>query len=217
MVGRCDAILTFVHNITDKLVDGKTPYERRFNNTFAGPLYPFGCEIEYKPSSKKVQNEVHPLGSKLLSGIFLGYYLKPGGLYDGDLFYADWEDFEKADSVSFIPLRRVKAAELFPVMCSRNLKFPLADGRVTQPPSPFCVDRTRNRRCRCIAWSDEINDDALGDNDADDGENVELQDNEDVVQDPLEADDMQDDVAPLGGRIDADKVMRTKTTAISGH
>ena len=187
---------TFVHNVTDKLADGKTPYERRFNNTFAGPLYPFGCEIEYKPSSKKVQNEMHPLGSKLLSGIFFGYHLKTGGLYDGDLFYADWEDFAKAESVSLIPLRRVKSAEMFPKMYSGNFKFPLADGRVTQPPSPFCEDRTRNRRCRSIAWSDEIEDDALADNDADDGRIAELQDSEDVVQDPLEADDVQDDVAP---------------------
>ena len=149
---------------------------------------------------------MHPLGSKLLSGIFLGYYLKPEGLYDGDLFYADWEDFKKADSVSNIPLMRVKAAEMIPIKYSGNFKFPLADGRVIQPPSPFCVDRIRNRRSRCITWSDEIIDDALGDNDTDDGQNVELQDNEEVAQEPMEADDLQDDVAPLGGRIDADKV-----------
>ena len=95
---------------------------------------------------------------------------------------------------------------MFPIMCSGNFKFPLADGRVTQPPSPFCVDRIRNHRSRCIVWSDEITDDALGDNDADDGNNVELQDNEDVAQDPMEDDDMQDDGAPLGGRIEGDKI-----------
>ena len=108
--------------------------------------------------------------------------------------------------MSHIPLRRVRAAEMFPIKYSGNFKSSPADGRITQPPSPFCVGRTRNRRSRCITWSDEIIDDALGDNDADDGRDAELQDNEEVAQEPVEPDDLQDDVAPLGGRIDADKV-----------
>lgn len=54
-----------VRNFTDKQTEiGKTPYEQRFNNKFNGPVYPFGCEIEYKPSSPTILNEMHPLGSK---------------------------------------------------------------------------------------------------------------------------------------------------------
>ena len=53
-------------------------------------------------------------------------------------------------------------------------------------------------------WSDEIADDALGDDDADDDGNAEPQDDEEVDQGPL--DDDMDDLMPLGGRIDSDKV-----------
>ena len=34
-------------------------------------MYPFGCEVDYKPSSPKVQNQIHPLGSKRLKGVFI--------------------------------------------------------------------------------------------------------------------------------------------------
>ena len=70
---------TFVHNIADKLSDGKTPYEKRFGVKFSGPLYPFGCEITYKPSSPVVKQQMHPLGSKVLRGVFLGYKQRMGG------------------------------------------------------------------------------------------------------------------------------------------
>ena len=61
---------TFVHNVSDKLSDGMTPYEKRFGIKFDGPLYPFGCEIHYKPSSPVVQSQMHPMGSKTLAAVF---------------------------------------------------------------------------------------------------------------------------------------------------
>ena len=60
----------FLHCYADKLWDGTTAYEKRFGTPFKGPLIPFGAEVDYKPSSKKVINEMHPFGSKLLPSIF---------------------------------------------------------------------------------------------------------------------------------------------------
>ena len=41
----------FLKDVIDPTADGKTSYEKRFGVKFSGPLYPFGCEITYKPSS----------------------------------------------------------------------------------------------------------------------------------------------------------------------
>ena len=101
---------TFLHSCVDKLADGETPYQKRFKNKFQGPIIPFGCEVEYKPSSQKVHNQMHPFGTKLLPGIFIGYYLEDGGRWhpsNGDLFVADWEDIKSADRASEIPIRRI--------------------------------------------------------------------------------------------------------------
>ena len=43
----------FLRCVVDKMVsDNKTPHERRFGVLCAGPAYPFGCEVEYLPTSK---------------------------------------------------------------------------------------------------------------------------------------------------------------------
>ena len=103
----------FVHNITDQLGDGVTAYKKRFGANFAGPLYPFGCEVEYKPSSPKMQNQMHPFGNKTLPGLFLGYHQHPGGMYSGDMFLVDWEDLAKAERASDVPIRRIKEKKSF--------------------------------------------------------------------------------------------------------
>ena len=38
---------TYLRNVTDKLSDGKTPYERRFGQPLKGPIIPFGSLVEY--------------------------------------------------------------------------------------------------------------------------------------------------------------------------
>ena len=66
---------TYLQNIQDLLSDGKTPYQRRFGEPFKGPIIPFGSLVEYYPISAKDQSEVHQLGKKVLTGLFLGYAL----------------------------------------------------------------------------------------------------------------------------------------------
>ena len=115
----------------------------------------FGCEIMYKPSSLVILTEMRPLGSKLLPGIFLGYYTRPGGLYDGDLFFADWDDIANAALASSIPIRRAKAWSYSRTCTPGKYSFPLAGGCLSQPPSPFCTRKLRSRRCRIISFVHE--------------------------------------------------------------
>ena len=51
---------------------------------------------------------MHPLGGKLLPAIFLGYSQDSGGLWNGDLLLADWEDIGTAERMQVIPERRIK-------------------------------------------------------------------------------------------------------------
>ena len=58
----------YLRDIQDLLSDGKIPYERRFGETFKGPIIPF-------PISKKDKSRIHQFGKKVLPGLFLGYAL----------------------------------------------------------------------------------------------------------------------------------------------
>ena len=67
---------TYLRNVQDLLLDGKTPYERRFGKPFKGPIIPFGSLVEYYPISlEKDQSRIHQFGKKVLPGLFLGYAL----------------------------------------------------------------------------------------------------------------------------------------------
>ena len=66
---------TYLRNIQDLLSDGKTPYERRFGETFKGPLIPFAAMVEYHTISGKDILRLHQFGPKVLPGKFFGYVL----------------------------------------------------------------------------------------------------------------------------------------------
>ena len=180
---------TFVHNVSDKLSDGMTPYEKRFGIKFDGPLYPLGCEVQYKPSSPVVQSQMHPMGSKTLAGVFLGYKQKVGGDWSGDLLVADWEDFEKADHVGNIPVRSIKAAEITPTWYSNDFRFPLATGVLRQPVNAS-LPKERNRQSRAVVWEDTSADEQI----PDDGE---LEEEQLVDEEELEPSDKLEE---SGGR-----------------
>ena len=64
---------TYLRNVTDLLSDGKTPYERRFGQTFKGPIIPFGSLVEYHPITAKDQSRMYQFGKKVLAGLSFGY------------------------------------------------------------------------------------------------------------------------------------------------
>ena len=55
---------TYLRNVKDLLSDGKTPYERRFEQPFKGPIIPFGSLVEFHPSTAKDQSRIINLERK---------------------------------------------------------------------------------------------------------------------------------------------------------
>ena len=89
-------------------------YERRFGKPFKGPIIPFGSLVEYYPISAKDQSRIHQFGKKVLLGLFLGYALYAGGIWNGDTLVADIEELETMDA-SEIYSERLNAKEvMFP-------------------------------------------------------------------------------------------------------
>ena len=43
-----------------------TPYERRFGESFKGPIIPFGALVEYLPNSERDKARIHQFGKKVL-------------------------------------------------------------------------------------------------------------------------------------------------------
>ena len=54
-----------VRNVQDILADGETPHERRFGESFKGPIIPFGALVEYLPSSARDQARIHQIGDRM--------------------------------------------------------------------------------------------------------------------------------------------------------
>ena len=75
----------YLRIIQDLLPDGTTPCERRFGKPFNGPIIPFGSLLEYHPSSAKDQSRIHQFGKTVLPGLFLGYALHAGRIWNGDI------------------------------------------------------------------------------------------------------------------------------------
>ena len=82
---------TYLRNVTDLYLMGKTPYERRFGQPFKGPIIPFGSLVEYHPITANDQSRIHQFGKKVLPGLFLRYALYAGGNLKGDVLIADPE------------------------------------------------------------------------------------------------------------------------------
>ena len=122
-------VTPFLRNVTDLLSDGKTPYERRFGQTFKGPIIPFGSLVEYHSITSKDQSRIHQFGKKVLPGLFLGYALYAGRLWKGDVLIADFEELETMDA-SEIYSKRLDAKEVIFPKENGEFIFPIADGRI---------------------------------------------------------------------------------------
>ena len=118
----------FLRNVVDVLYQGQTSYHTRYGEDFRGPIIPFGAEIQYKPISPKDQKRVHKVGTKMLSGVFVGYAQRQGGGWTGDLEICDWENIQNAEHSSEIHVKRFKANEVQVMMLGDKHRFPLYEG-----------------------------------------------------------------------------------------
>ena len=84
--------------------------------------------VEYYPITAKDQSRIHQFGKKVLPGLFLGYALYAGGIWKGDVLFADLEELETMDA-SEIYSKRLNAKEvIFPKQ--GEFIFRIADGRI---------------------------------------------------------------------------------------
>ena len=114
---------TYLRHIQDLLSDGETPYERRFGEPFKGPIIPFVSLVEYHPISAKDQSRIHQFGKKVLPGLFFGYALYAGWIWNGDIMVADIEELETMDA-SEIYSERLNAKEvIFPKEMENSFGF----------------------------------------------------------------------------------------------
>ena len=122
---------TYLRNVTVLLSEGKTPYERRFGQPFKGLkdlLFHFSL-VEYYPITAKDQSRIHQFGKKVLPGLFLGYALYAGGIWKGDVLFADLEELETMDA-SEINSKRLNVKEVIFPKEEGEFIFPVADGRI---------------------------------------------------------------------------------------
>ena len=75
----CQNAYCFLRKVVDEQRSGHTSYYARYGENFGGPVVPVSAEVSYKPITQKDIDRLHKLGSKMLSGIFLGYEQNVGG------------------------------------------------------------------------------------------------------------------------------------------
>ena len=80
----------YLRNIEDLLAYGKTLYERRFGEHFAGLELQFGAKVEYHPITVKGKASLHQAGKALLSDV-----LHAGGSWKRDIVVAAAEGLEE--------------------------------------------------------------------------------------------------------------------------
>ena len=138
--GRAMICFCFLRNVIDimgasgaNIGREATSFKKRYGHDFQGPTIPFGAEIQYLPISKDDKGRANKLGEKLLSGIFVNYDQRAGGAWSGDVYIADWEQIQEAETIHDIYPRRFNAKEVFPVKHGEKFRFPVAEGRLRQP------------------------------------------------------------------------------------
>ena len=77
-----------------------------FGEPFKGPIIPSGTIAEYHPISAKDLSRLHQFGTKVLPGLFLGYVLYSGRIWNGDILVADIEELEQMDAAEIYAKRR---------------------------------------------------------------------------------------------------------------
>ena len=102
-------------NVT--VTNGDSPWNLRHGKgQFAGPMIPFGSLVDYLPKPEQVAKlpKFEPRGHQ---GIFVGYYLQPGGMWKHELLvfplsrFADY-DYERPRNLNELRPRRTMEAKL---------------------------------------------------------------------------------------------------------
>ena len=76
--------------------DAESPYAKRHGKQFTGTKLPYGCAVWFKPAptNGKLPQKAQPNGVR---GVFLGYRLAPGGIWNGEYVVEDLFEFLERD------------------------------------------------------------------------------------------------------------------------
>ncbi len=81
----------------DKIKLLSSPWKERFGTDFKGTRFPFGSLVFFMPAPTKYDFKGDKFAPRLKPGIFLGYQMKPGGMWSGEYIVADLSDFAGGD------------------------------------------------------------------------------------------------------------------------
>ncbi len=77
----------FSENIA--IVNGDSCYNcRRQTGHFEGDSFPVGALVDFMPQNDM---KLESMRAKTIPGVFVGYYIHPGGLWSGDYLVAEWK------------------------------------------------------------------------------------------------------------------------------
>ena len=113
----------FSRNIEQWQIEGgenpilTSAWEKRHNGEpFSGPKFPFGCLIDFKPTpvnDKTMENKQPKFSPNAVPGLFLGYFVSPGGRWRGDFLVTRLTDF-KDPALKKVQVQRVKEVYMQP-------------------------------------------------------------------------------------------------------
>ena len=108
------------------MVNGDSAYNLRHKKGhFAGLRIPFGAKVTFKPQPVKQKGiDIPKMADNTKTGVFLGYYLAPGGKWTNEYIVADLEEFVGMD---LRVGRKVKTQRIQKIVNwdDKNVVFPL--------------------------------------------------------------------------------------------
>ena len=112
------AHFSFAYNIACRFNGSDSSWNLRFKKgQFKGPIIPFGALVDFIqiPSLTQAQSKFSP---RAIPGVFMSYFLRPGGIWRGEYCVADLKEFSSVD------LRRDSAPNKVKVQRVRDVTVP---------------------------------------------------------------------------------------------
>ena len=113
----------FARNI--KVVDGDSAYHKRHKTGHCKALQiPFGCGVQFMPTRRK--NIKVGFDNKLQYGLFVGYFVQPGGVWSGDYLVVDFSVLSTKPNAAPSECKTYRTSEVYG-FDPNAMKFPLAE------------------------------------------------------------------------------------------
>ncbi|MCP4194819.1 MAG: hypothetical protein GY768_29810, partial [Planctomycetaceae bacterium] len=96
------------NNLTRPVRDGCTAWQLRQGSEFPGQLLPFGCLVDFKPTTKRIIDGQEKFAPKSVPGLFVGYFMLPGGRWSGDYLVIELKAMAEATNEKYVGIQRIK-------------------------------------------------------------------------------------------------------------